>query len=318
MRVTFSLLVCAFFLFASLAKASPLAIDFEPVALDPANPKNRTVGKLRYRGGLELSSADKRFGGLSALLISPDGQNMTALTDKGDLIKARLDYSGGDLAGIAGASIHPLIGLDGNPLDGKKNTDAESLAVTSEGGFTVSFERHHRLWRYPSSADLPYPLEPPQGLSLASKNGGVEALVMLGDGRLVAITESFGAPSEVVGWIRGKGGAWSRFTYETGGRYNPTGATRLPDGDIVVVERRYTLIEGPSARLSRIPARAFQPGARILGQRLAYIAHPLSIDNMEGVAARKGPRGKTLLYLLSDDNFHSHQRTLLFLFELAE
>ncbi len=39
---------------------------------------------------------------------------------------------------------------------------------------------------------------------------------------------------------------------------------------------------------------------------------------MEGIAARRGPGGETLIYLISDDNFHPWQRTLLLMFELAE
>jgi len=39
---------------------------------------------------------------------------------------------------------------------------------------------------------------------------------------------------------------------------------------------------------------------------------------MEGVAARRGPDGETLVYLISDDNFHILQRTLLLMFALEE
>jgi hypothetical protein len=41
-----------------------------------------------------------------------------------------------------------------------------------------------------------------------------------------------------------------------------------------------------------------------------------NIDNMEGIAVRRGPKGETLLYLISDDNFSPLQRTLLLMFEL--
>jgi hypothetical protein len=36
------------------------------------------------------------------------------------------------------------------------------------------------------------------------------------------------------------------------------------------------------------------------------------------VAARRDARGRTLVYLLSDDNFNFLQRTLLLLFELED
>jgi hypothetical protein len=40
---------------------------------------------------------------------------------------------------------------------------------------------------------------------------------------------------------------------------------------------------------------------------------------MEGISARRDAAGgKTLVYLISDDNFSAVQRTLLMMFELAE
>jgi hypothetical protein len=41
-----------------------------------------------------------------------------------------------------------------------------------------------------------------------------------------------------------------------------------------------------------------------------------NIDNMEGLAVRRGPKGETLLYILSDDNYSPLQRTLLLMFEV--
>jgi len=42
------------------------------------------------------------------------------------------------------------------------------------------------------------------------------------------------------------------------------------------------------------------------------------LDNMEGIATRKGENGETLIYLISDDNFSSFQRTILLMFALDE
>ena len=49
---------------------------------------------------------------------------------------------------------------------------------------------------------------------------------------------------------------------------------------------------------------------------LAVLAPPLTVDNMEAIAARKNEAGETILYLMSDDNFSSDQRTLLMMFRL--
>jgi hypothetical protein len=39
---------------------------------------------------------------------------------------------------------------------------------------------------------------------------------------------------------------------------------------------------------------------------------------MEGIAARRDAAGRTLIYLLSDDNYSILQRTLLLMFELSD
>jgi hypothetical protein len=40
------------------------------------------------------------------------------------------------------------------------------------------------------------------------------------------------------------------------------------------------------------------------GQALAELSAPLVADNFEGIAVRPGKLGKTLIYIVSDDNFH--------------
>ena len=60
-------------------------------------------------------------------------------------------------------------------------------------------------------------------------------------------------------------------------------------------------------------------GARLDGKVLANLAfQDANIDNMEGLAVRRGPKGETLLYMISDNNFSMLQRTLLLMFELKQ
>lgn len=44
----------------------------------------------------------------------------------------------------------------------------------------------------------------------------------------------------------------------------------------------------------------------------------LLVDNFEGVDVRRDAKGRTMIYLVSDDNFMILQRTLLVMFELAD
>jgi hypothetical protein len=307
-----------------------LEVAARAVALDPADPARRAVGGLIWRGGLELTSPDPRFGGLSGLLVSPDGARLTAVTDRGQLMTARLVYdAAGDLAGLGEAAIEPLTGLDGRPLEGKQNQDAESLALAGDGALLVSFEHKHRIWRYPlGPAGLAGPaaaFAPAPEIADLPNNKGLEALAFLADGRLVGVTQGRDAAPDVKALVL-QDGRWSALSYPKTGIFTPTGAAPLPGentgddraGDLLVLERRFTLLGGLAARLVRVEGASIGPGAALTGRELAVLRPPLTVDNMEGLAARRGPGGETLVYLISDDNFHALQRTLLLMFELAE
>ncbi len=60
------------------------------------------------------------------------------------------------------------------------------------------------------------------------------------------------------------------------------------------------------------------PGARLDGTAIAVLHPPLAVDNLEGVAARRGAAGETLLYLVCDDTFRATQRSQLLMFPLRE
>jgi hypothetical protein len=76
------------------------------------------------------------------------------------------------------------------------------------------------------------------------------------------------------------------------------------------------LSQGVRSRVVFVPAKTIRPGAVLRGEELAQIVPPVSVDNMEGIAARKGENGETILYIVSDNNFNRLQRTLLMVFEL--
>ena len=78
-----------------------ITINAVPVPLCVKEPDRNTVGRLHYRGGLHLYAEDSRFGGLSALCISADGQQLIALSDSGLWFLAHLVYDeAGALAGL--------------------------------------------------------------------------------------------------------------------------------------------------------------------------------------------------------------------------
>jgi hypothetical protein len=138
----------------------------------------------------------------------------------------------------------------------------------------------------------------------------------LPDGRLLAIAEGpeNGRP-ERDGWIGG-GDGWERFTYLATPGYRPTDAAVLPDGDLLVLERYFSLFGGLDARVVRVASAALVAGARVAGVAVGTIAAPLPVSNYEGLAAVRTPDGETLVFVLSDDNFSNALSTYLIVFAL--
>jgi hypothetical protein len=318
--------VLAALVFSGPAAAEPVELVTVLRPMNPQAPEETRFGPLTWRGGLEITSPDPRFGGLSGLLVSADGRHLTAVTDRGHWVSARILYDReGNLSGLAEAEIAPLHGPKGGHLKTKKMQDAESLARLPDGSLLVAFERRHRIWRYPVRqrplSGRPRALDPPPGLDKVKSNSGMEALAALPGGGLLAVVEGRKTDARNPAYLW-RGGAWTALGYRREGRFRPTGATVLPDGGVLVVERRFNAMEGLGIRLVRLPAAALDPtpapGTVLEGEEVARLAPPLTLDNMEGIAARRGENGETLITLVSDDNFNAIQRTLLLVFELQD
>jgi hypothetical protein len=308
---------------ASPAPAEPIEIASKAVPLNPKDPAQRRVGRLLYRGGLVLTAAGSRFGGLSALRLTQDGRRITFVSDEGSWLTARLVHDErGDLLGLAEAETGRLRGLDGGPLVEKEAADAESLALLSDGSMVVGFEHQHRLLRYPVTQGrpdgVPTVVPPPPGLGDAPPNGGIEALLAWDGGALFGLTEYFIVDQVVRGWV-GAADAWRALGYRFDRAYRPSDMARLPGGDVAVLERAYNPERGiVGVRIRRLVQKDVKGGARIKSKTLAALDPPLTVDNFEGIDAVRGADGETLLYLVSDDNFRAgDQRTLLLMFSLG-
>lgn len=288
--------------------------------LDPGQLERLQVGALEYRGGIVLSSGTPGFGGLSGLAVAPDGGRMWAVTDRGALVTADLVYDrGGQLSEARSIAVRPLIDSDGKPVEGSRS-DAEDLTRLPGGDWIVAFERWHRISLYPGGAEgpvgVPTTLRRPPGLrEEAPGNAGIEALAALPDGRLFAIEEGReDRAGSHRAWIGGAEG-WTQATYRGQAPFRPTGATALPDGDVLVLERRASFLGGFGARIVRVPSGALASTV-IEGEELARIEQPLEVDNFEGIAAAPAAGGGWNVYIVSDDNFWALQRTLLMMFHL--
>ena len=306
-----------------LVSADPVAVRSTSVPLNLQDPRQRVVGRLEYRGGLHLVSDDPRFGGISSLRVLPDGQHLAAVTDEGWWVSARLVYHDRVLQALEEVEMGPLLGPDGKAPEGKDSRDAESLALLPNGEFVVGFEREHRLLRYPAGTGrpdgIPVPCPAPPGLEGAPFNGGIEALVALRGGGLLALTEYWIEKDQVVGWTGGPN-EWKRLGLRFEQALRPSDGALLPRGDVLVLERAYNPQRGVvNVRVRQIGRDKIRPGSALGGRLVAEFSPPLVLDNFEGIAAVRDASGETHVFLVSDDNLNpAQQRTLLLMFALRK
>jgi hypothetical protein len=231
----------------------------------------------------ELSAADSRFGGLSALAV--EGSELIALTDSGVVVRFSPPGAGQKLR----IALRDLPDGPGSHFR-KSGRDSESLLADRNGrGWWVGFENRHSLWFF--SRDFGRVLSKhPLKVKWRANRGG-EALVQ-GRAGVMVLPEGGGpaAGGDMIAprWV--------------------SDASRLGDGRLIMLIRRPTLL-GFENQLW-IARGAGRPARRIaldLGM----------LDNMEGLAAAPLPNGGTRLWIVSDNNFRPWMRTLLVALDLS-
>lgn len=304
-----------------------LSVTAEPVALFADDPGRRNLGDLTYAGGLVLTGEGARFGGWSGLEISPDGGRLLAISDDAAWLVANLIYDeAGDLVDLRGAQIAPMLDPDGNALGGN-HADAEGLAPLGNGRYAVSFEREHRIAVYQIGEDwadiataLPEPWNAPPGLDRLRPNGGMEALATASDGLWVGIEYPIvdGQPHTI--WHLTQGEATARSLRLEGG-YGLTALTRSDEDTLIAIQRYWSRETGNRILVTRIDEQALDSGTALDAAAhehvVAELTPEMTVDNIEGAAIAEID-GEWRLFLISDDNFSTNQRTLLLSFRWRE
>jgi len=299
---------------------TPINVAAQPIShLSNTDPDRTRFGSLFFRSGLSLRSDVSAFGGFSGLWRSPKGEEIVALADNAQILKARIETSDGRLSGLSRAAMAPLMLSDGRSARRSRYYDTESLAIAGSVAF-VGVERNHAVIRFQRNREGVFvngtAIATPKVLEDLPSNRGLEALAVAPQrshlaGALIGIAEG-GQGFILTGARQG--------AFEVRGRdgYDVTDLAFLDSGDALVLERRFSLFGGFGCRLRRVASAAFKPGASLNGEVIYESEASHQIDNMEGLAVhREG--GETVVSLISDNNFNANlQRTLLLEFSLGE
>lgn len=293
-------------------------VNVTVIAVDPGV---ETLGRLVYRGGLELQANDPTFVGLSAIEVL-ENNRIVAISDEADWIEAQLvlDESGA-LTGFTDVRSAWMRNERGRPFTNKAEGDSEGLAQLADGRFAVSFERTHLVRIYDLNRDGPFgaaAMGPRlDDVARLPANSGLEALAAYNNALLAGAeggdertTSLWLAP------IDARAPVAPRFAYSLSGGFSLTGMDRLPDGGFVALERFYAPVIGARARITRFAAPSGE-GAVVEPEVLALLEPPFPVDNFEGVSAVRAPDGGVRIYIVSDNNKSAQQRTLLYAFDIV-
>ncbi len=296
----------------------PLQISSMPVPLASVDPARRTLGALRLLGAWHLTSDTRAFGGLSALDVERDGDadRITALSDSGFLVQFRF----GRFGHASNARIVPLPPSCGKIVE-RTDNDTESLAHdAARQNWWVGYEWRNVICRLSKGFDRGI-VTAPSPMARWGRRQGAESMLRLGDGRFLALAEGSAHDTGLNPLILFDGDPTAvkvrsiRLSYRAPEGFRPTDMAQLPDGRILVLNRRFALSSLFTAKLVLLDPAPLRAGTILKGRVIADFAPPVLADNFEGLAVTT-ENGRPVIWIVSDDNYMRWQRTLLLKFAL--
>jgi hypothetical protein len=311
----------------SVTEPVSIEVNARPIAsFDARDRSHMRFGSLQYRSGLVLTSRFPGFGGLSGIRLDPKGERFISFSDKGSWFTGRIVYQGAEMTGLADVEAAPMLGADGKPITARGWFDSESIALDGSLVY-IGLERVNQVLRFDFSKGFTRALGEvvpmPPAVKKLPFNKGLEALVMVPKGlslagTLIALSERGLDPDgNLIAFLVG-GPSPGQFSVRRTDKFDISDATLLPSGELLVLERKFSLVDGIGIRIRRIALASLAPGALVDGPTIFEADLMYEIDNMEGIDAFVTPEGDTVLTMISDDNFSMIQRTLLLQFTLVE
>jgi hypothetical protein len=308
---------------------APVSIEVKARPLPSFDTRDHSrvrFGSLEYRSGLILTSPFRGFGGLSGLRLDARGERFISFSDKGSWFTGRILYQGRAMTGLDDVEAAPMLGADGRPITARGWFDSESIALDGSVVY-IGLERVNQVLRFDFAKGFTRSrgevVPMPPAVKKLPFNKGLEALVfvpkgMVLAGTLIAISErGLDSAGNLIAFLVG-GPTPGQFSVRRSQNFDVSDAVLLPSGDLLVLERKFSLLEGLDVRIRRIALKSLAPNAVVDGPSIFEADLGQEIDNMEGIDAHVTPEGDTVLTMVSDENFSMIQRTLLLQFTLVE
>lgn len=302
---------------AATAQAEPIAIEVKSSRIEAfqIGSTETKFGPFTFVGGLEMTSYDRNFGSLSGWRFRDAGVNALAVTDNGFWVSGKIERDAtGAPVGFANVRLAEMTNAAGAPTSEKWNADAESLLVDGDT-VTVGFERRHRIATGTFDPEtmvftgrderLPIPaqeLRSNRGFEMIAKSpsGGV---------RVTVTEKSLDGQGNILAAIM-DGPGRGIFSVVRSDEFDVSDGDFLPDGDMLLLERRFNMATGVALRIRRIKAADIAKGATVDGEILLEADMGYQIDNMECLDVWQRLDGAVMVSLASDDNHSILQRNL--------
>lgn len=286
--------------------------DFRPLlTLTPLPLPVRSTGELTIDGAWHLTSPNNHFGSYSALAALPNG-SLLAVSDRGRWLRFTPP-------GRSGAP--PSFGVvGGEVVADKRRVDAEAMTLDpASGQVWIAYEGVNSVDRLGLDLGESRHVRPPE-MNGWPDNAGPEAMTRLRDGRFIIIGEGSpqwlgeGYPGLLFTGDPVEGAKAEQFGFAPPDRYRATDLATLPDGQVLILLRAIEGVIPPrfSARLLVADPETIVPGGTWRGREIGRLGLDLPTDNFEGLAVAPGKDGTVTLWLISDDNGATLQRTLLY------
>ncbi|WP_438753407.1 esterase-like activity of phytase family protein [Pararhizobium sp. O133] len=289
--------------------------------------QQKRFGKLEFIGGIEMSSSNPLLGAISSIRFRPDRKSFLAVMDTGHWVEGAVERDAkGRLSGVTDLTITSMIDHKGRSEQVKERMDCEGLALR-DGQVLASYERNHRVDVYPDPGfaqskplgTLPI-LIPPKELR---SNRGLETIAVspkdspLAGGVVVVSELSFDKADHILAAVL-DGPRKGTFSVKQTDPFAITDGAFLPNGDLLLLERRFSFAEGIGMQIRRFKGDDIKPGAVVDGDVLVNTDMGYQIDNMEGLDVVVQPNGDIHVIVVSDDNHSILERNLMLEFKLVE